>query len=373
MIYVATFLGSIFFGHLATRINPKTNRGLVIICSLISILIPSVLAGLRDVSIGTDVTHYLLKEFNVALSVDSFKDYLPLIWRKETGYLALVFLVAKCFGDIQWLLFFMSFITTTCFYIGAWRFKEKAALPLTLLIYFLCYYNISYNLVRQAISMAIIFCGIGYLFKKKYIKFLILVAIATLFHSSAILSIVHLFIFWFLDVNQPNNAEKKIFLRSTVLIFALAMAVLLFPTFITLLSNIGLIDSRFLYYVQNPSNTSSSNFETLIYAVEILAIVFWGKSLGKIIDNFEYFKTNLFYAFITILLTSFMLFGNRISQYFSTINILLIGQIPGVFSKKSSKVLCTVFITTLFFVYWFYVFVISGSAETYPFKFFWEE
>ena len=51
MVYIATFLCSIVFGHLATRINPKTNRGLVFLCSAISILIPSILAGLRDISV----------------------------------------------------------------------------------------------------------------------------------------------------------------------------------------------------------------------------------------------------------------------------------------------------------------------------------
>ena len=271
MVYIATFLSSMLFGYWATRINPKTNRGLVFLCSMISILIPSILAGLRDVSIGTDVTVYVLGDFNIALNTETYAQYALYIWEKEPGYMLLVFLIAKLFGSVQWLLFFIEFIIMVCIYIGAWKFRDKLSLPFVLLIYFCVFYNGSYNLVRQAISLSIVFVALSWLFEKRYVKYLVAVLIAMAFHTTAVIALVPFFVIWVLYDDYFLEGNRARTLRGYILILVVVGGCIALPYIISFLVNVGWLHSRYLAYFANES-LSSNMFDMLIYLIEIILI-----------------------------------------------------------------------------------------------------
>lgn len=370
MVYIATFLSSMLFGYWATRINPKTNRGLVFLCSLISILIPSILAGLRDVSIGTDVSGYIESEFNIAIAIDSFKEYFSLIWKKEKGYLLLVFVIAKYFGDIHWLLFFMSFITMTCIYVGAWKFRKDVSLSMILLLYFCFFYNDSYNMVRQSMSMSIVFMAIPYLFEKKYVKYLVFILIASLFHSTAVIGIAHFLIYWFLYTKKMTFGKNEKNLRSWILIAVLAGVCVLLPYICSSLVGIGLLDAKYLYYFKNES-VSNNLFQTIIYLLQIFMTVVYSCDIRQNMKESEFFKTNLFFTFITLQLTNVMYYGNRISLYFGIVNVVLIAFFLEISNSKRSKFFTVIIITFIALTYWVYVYVIGNSSNTYPYIPYW--
>lgn len=371
MVYIITFLSSMLFGYWATRINPKTNRGLVFLCSLMSILIPSILAGVRDVSIGTDVEYYLLPEFNVALNVDDFKTYIALIWEKELGYMLLVFVIAKLFGNIQCLLFFFQFITMLCIYIGAWKFRKSTSLPFVLFLYFFVFYNSFYNLFRQSISMSIIFLALSWLFEKKYIKYFIAVLIATAFHTTAVIAIIPFFITWFLyGENFRENTRAKT-LRGYILILVVIIGCIALPHLISFMVNVGWLHSRYLLYFSNDS-VSNNMFDTVIYLIGILLIFMFSKQLKETDEKFEFFKVNLFFAFITNQLANVMYYGHRISLYFGIINILFVAKLPKVLKNTNSKLILSIGLIVLYAFYWIYIYVINGHSETYPYLSYWQ-
>ena len=56
MVYIACFIASVFFAWLAKRAGNKTA---FILCSAFSLIIPIMLAALRDYSVGVDTINYL--------------------------------------------------------------------------------------------------------------------------------------------------------------------------------------------------------------------------------------------------------------------------------------------------------------------------
>ena len=372
MVYMVAFFSSMIFGYWATRINPKTNRGLVFLCSAISVLIPSILAGLRDVSIGTDITAYVISEFNIALNIDSFSQYTKWIWEKETGYMLLVFTVAKIFGNIQWLLFFIEFIIMVCVYIGAWKFREKVSLPFLLMIYFLFFYNLSYNMIRQAISMAIIFMATSWLFEKRYVKYFVAIAIAMLFHTTAFVGVISFFIFWFLNSSHLIDNARAKNLRGYLIMIVIAIGCISLPYITQFLVNSGILSSRYLLYFEGDIVTSYT-FENIIYLIEIVLVLAFSRNLETQIENFAYYKVNLACTFFTLQLSNTMLYGNRLSLYFAIINILLLAKMPWMMQNRYNRGIFISVTFAMFFVYWLYVYIINGASDTYPYITFWQE
>ena len=56
-VYLISFIISYLFTDRATIY--KKNKGLFFICSLIAIAVPAFIAGVRDITIGTDTINYI--------------------------------------------------------------------------------------------------------------------------------------------------------------------------------------------------------------------------------------------------------------------------------------------------------------------------
>lgn len=365
------FLSSILFGYWATRINPKTNRGLVFLCSVISILIPSILAGLRDVSLGTDVELYLVPHFEMALQTETFSNYMSLIWQKEPSYLLLVFLVTKIFGNIQWVLFFIEFIIILCVYIGAWKLRKQISLPFVLLIYYLIFYNDTYNLLRQAIAMAIVFLAVNWLFEKKYIKYLIFVFIASTFHTTAVMGFVVFIVYYFLEGDRFRSDISAKSMRGYVLLVCVISGCILLPNIVSALVNMGILHSRYLmYFVRESVSNNLSN--SLLYLLEIILVMCFSKVVQNKDNKFVFLKINLYFAFITLQLSQVMYFGYRMSLYFAIINVLLLARITQISENKKTNILVSLFIIGVLSVFWYYLYVIGGVSKTYPYLAYWD-
>ena len=114
--YVVVIIISLILLGLACWISPK-RKGLAFwSVSFIAILPPSVLAGIRDFTIGTDINHYVVTNFVQALGYDNFfefnkyilqiqSDFVGLPNNTESGYNLLVFLVSRFTQDAHWVLF----------------------------------------------------------------------------------------------------------------------------------------------------------------------------------------------------------------------------------------------------------------------------
>ena len=158
------------------------------------------MAGIRASTVGIDIGSYALPHFNRARNSLSFIEYIstngsPSL--NEIGWHALTYISTKTFDSLNWNFFFYNFFTCTFFYVGAWKHRKFASLPLIMLVFFLMQYNLTYNLMRQAIACSIIFMGFDNLEKRKYLKFFIYIIAASCFHASALFAVVFMLGFQF--------------------------------------------------------------------------------------------------------------------------------------------------------------------------------
>ena len=364
MIYVAMFFCSVIFAYMAEK-SSVNNRKQAIIFSVIAILIPSFLAGCRDASVGTDILAYVVGHFEVAQMADSLYSYLPLIFSKEPLYLVLVYFVAKIANNFQVLLFIFSLINISCIYFGAYRLREKIPVHYFMMIYYLMYYNDTYNTVRQHIAMSIIFLGIVYLLEGCYKKFIPYVAIASLFHYTAILSFSFIIIHYFL---KSNVLQKKKIVKK-ILIVACVIIICLFPQHVaTYAINLLGLNERYYEYFFNNSLTNSILL-TLMYIAEVMLVLMFSSVLKKGVVSFDYLQLNALMCLCLLQLSQVMFYGQRISAYYAIVNLILICQLPKIGKRKIDQRIIQILTIFVMFVYWYYIYVYGEASHTYPYIF----
>lgn len=354
MIYILCFVSSALFAHLATKQSKKI---CIVLFSIISVLIPSVLAGLRDTSIGTDVEYYLIPWFSIARYTDSFIEYLSL--GKEPLFLLIEYIVANFFGKINYLLFAIHLIIMSNIYMGAYRHKDKCSVPFVLMLFYFLFFNESLNLLRQYAALSIIFANVHYLEKKNYKLFALWVAVATLFHSTAIIALSLILLKIVVDI---KNDEYRSIIQSS-LISVVGIVCIFFSQIFTFIVSIGLIPERFLAYITKGS-VSGSNFATLLYSIEVFIIVCF--PLIKRCDN-RFYNLIAFVNLIVLQLSRSIYYGHRIGLYFAIINLLTLSVLANVFKKGVSRVLVSACILFVACFYWYYVYIAGGAGETYPY------
>ena len=109
----------------------------------------------------------------------------------EIGFVGLCVLLSRIFPNPQTGFHVLLFLSSTLSYFALEQWIEKHAKTYGVCIltfYFLL--NASYmSAIRQSMAMGLVLLGLNQLEKKKYIRFLVFVATAVFFHSSAIVAL----------------------------------------------------------------------------------------------------------------------------------------------------------------------------------------
>lgn len=378
MIYLAVFSFSILSAALAQVADSKEMKYYPALLSIIAVFLLSLLGGLRNETIGTDILYYVKGNFDAALWIKSFPKYFTAIYAKEPLYLVVVYLIAKLFGNFQVLLFFFQTMTIGCVYFAAWKSKKYVSPWFVLLLYCAMYYNDSFNMVRQHLAMAIVLLGSVYLVEENNKYCLICFFIAFLFHKTAILSLVLVPIYYYLKrtksifyfkKRKPSLYGKK--MRELTITITALVGILGIKIWCQLFIQIGILSSRYLYYFTD-DNISGHYLDTLLYSFEICVLVFYSKYFKNNMYNYRFYRTIAFLNVILLQLTLFMSYGHRLSLYFGIINLLTIAQIPQSFHKKSNRIIVYSFITLIAIVYWVKIYYIGHVSDTIPYLFFYQ-
>ena len=142
--------------------------------SLISILLPCLLAALRANTVGTDMLIYGERLFNTSLKT-SFYDFV-INRDKERLYYFLVYISSHVFEDIRFQYFFIELLTFAPIYLTLMRDKESNRYAwLGLWVYFFWLFPYSLNLMRQSIAISIIFWAFKYVEHKCLKKYVCII------------------------------------------------------------------------------------------------------------------------------------------------------------------------------------------------------
>lgn len=112
----------------------------------------------------------------------------------EPSFLLLCALSYKLTGTPIVAFGFYSIATVGFMISGIWYFRKYAKPTVSLFMYLGVYYFHSYNIFRQMLAVSMIFWGIRYIIERKPVRYFLVVGIAVLFHSTAILAVV---LYWY--------------------------------------------------------------------------------------------------------------------------------------------------------------------------------
>lgn len=395
-VYIAGFTLSTFLVRLAQQYSVKTKDIRFLVLSFLAMLIPCYIAGCRALTIGTDVEVYASPMFDIAKGSDSFENFLNTTWYMvyvkksisdiELGYNIIVYIAAKVFGSVQVLLFLTEVLVIVPVYIALVKMRKQLPMWVGVLTFYLMYYNLSLNIMRQSIGMAFILLAFSYLFNESKKGFVICFLIAFLFHKTSLLGIVVLFIYLYMVKERSLKSQSSLLCVQTVtrniytkkgkVVIGIGTHKLMIITVIGILTIvfyqivISVLDKLgFSFYTRYLLGGVSYLPKQIIVRLPflIIAMLVW-----KVLKEN---KLSLFYVALVIIdilmsqLAGADVQAIRVAMFFGIFNVFLVPMLYLAAPKKYRKII-RLFINIYLIAYWLYYFVLKASGETYPYIFY---
>ena len=179
-IYILLTVFIIIFGNIFEKKHKKIYAFMVFI-------IFTLIAGLRHYTIGCDTETYINIFNRIAYSGIYYSSWL------EPGWVYLNYFVSLISINSTFFLIIIAMVINggICYFI--YKYSDNMCESFLLIIFSRIFFN-EMNIIRQYFSNAIILFGIKYIQDKKFIKYGLCVAIATLIHTSSCILIVLYFI-----------------------------------------------------------------------------------------------------------------------------------------------------------------------------------
>lgn len=312
LFYAVLIMGASLFAYHAQKSLNSRFSSFYLLISFLFLFLP---LGLRQFS-GVDDTTYA----RIFYEVNSW-GWIKKFTRSslEPGYLILNRLVGLFTRNYIYMQIISSFIPLAIFYGSFKKYGEK--IDLTFAVFLLAttiYFQVlSVGLVRMFMAISIIFRGLYYLPLRNSKKYIAHVALASLFHYSAIFMII---LIYFTIDNRSFSLKAK---RFVLLAFLLVPLIFIFvPRYL-----VPLLGSRYSIYANlGPFLLSIWDFSTIPLLVIILFFYHYKDSLSH--DYFLVSMSTLTMTTILGIYGSLVPFGRLIYYTNSSLFILapLVGQ-----------------------------------------------
>ena len=360
LIYIITFIISGGFTFLAQKMFEKEKKNLGIFASFFAIILPAIVAGLRDSIIGTDTRAYI-RYFNYACDSNSFLQYNNLS-RLEIGYDLIIYIVSRIANNYHVFLFVTELLVIIPIYMRAYERRKENSMTLTMIVAYLLMFNMSLNINRQCIAIAIITYGLKYVENKNFIKFVITVLIAMTFHLTAIVTLPIYFIFWIVKTKHKGFAK--------VLIICLVLfCVLGIISIAQFLIDYGLLPNAYSDYLTVNSTAYIDEKQLLLRAIFIIIMIYGYRKLKKEDQFIESYTILIIVELILSQLGGIYTWLNRISFFYQMpIYIYILPCLRKAFKDdRLNKSFYNLLCITVLFVYWYYTTVYLGYYDTVPY------
>ncbi len=358
-IYLFTFLSTVIFTHIVDKHYDKKDI-IFYVCSLLTLLIPSFVAGCRSLTVGTDVKYYLVECFDLASNYSISELFFYSRW--DFVFTLLVSIGFYFFNDINVSLGLIEFWIILFVFLALLKLRNKVQMWMGMFVYLFLFFNPSLNLMRQSMAVSVCLYVFSHFISKDLFKTLVFMIVSYFCHSTSIFFLLALLMFRYFFYNRKNNT-----LIITLYCISLPLLLIFYNQLLGLLISMGLMSNHFEAY-QN-SHESYFSLTNALYPVVIFFIVYFiGKNKKTLDDTIWKFTLIILYSvFILNCLSVVSLWAFRISMYFTVLLVFCLPVIQQMMSLRFRNIYLLVLISFLF-VYWFYDVVINGSNETYPYK-----
>ena len=360
--YLVCFLFStalIALSEYSLRRNKKT---FAVFLGCAAVLTLSIMAGIRSYDVGTDIDFYILPFYRL---VQSYSTSFQSLWSANTENVEVLFLIleyifANVFHSPHYVMFALSLLTNGFVYNGIIKQRERMSATFAWLTYCLIYYNVSLNLMRQSVSIAILFYLFSDFKKLNWKRVIIFTVFAGLFHVSGFIG------FFFYAAYLMICRRSRIGGLRQVLFLAFMLLPVIIPFAIRIVINLEILNQRYNIYVENQASVAIGNliFRAL-FLISYMLFCYRTKSENK---SQYYF---LLYAGIMNMLfvTNNSILFVRLREYFEIFSLAYIPTSLQIYSQKNgTRLLVTLIMIVMMTIYWYYIFIFLGNGDTYPYS-----
>lgn len=361
-LFIYMLFLTITLGLLWLLQHTKIRGKLSIFGFLVVVCIPlSVLAGLRH-NVGTDFASYCnifeIIKYNTFSEAVERTDLEPL-------FVLIVKTISFFIKSNSFIFFAIEFMTLIPVAITIYRFRDKLSMPFAFLLYYLNFYHMSLNILRQMLAVSIVFFGLYYLIKKRYLVYCITNLLAVFIHTSTILCFSFLLVpllFSFLRGKLKRNKWIPDVIFYTIIVLS--------PVIIRRLISIVLSLSIFEKYAHRfVTGEVSIGIGTIAFAIMLILpviIIAWN-IINK--DESLMIMKNLYIMYLPFSFVGyFVTWASRINYYPLVIPVLFIPAVIRA-SRGYNKIFLTAYYLTVFVGIYVYDILIRNLNETFPYVF----
>lgn len=304
LLYINIVLLGTFSMYLAYRYHSMSK--VFIIVTICVFAIPAMFRY----DVGTDYVQYI-PVVNMIGNNPSLSQALMFTYKEPT--LGVIFyFAASLFKNIRVGFSVYALGTQALFILSCWKYRNIAKPYVSVFMYGCLYYYSTYNTFRQALAIAIIIWSLEYLLNKKYAWYLICVALATLFHYSALVSLILLFYF-----NPSKESKQKKVFKSYLIPTVCALFI---TQLIPLVRYIPILSVYAENYIRDYSFTSIFTPGTILEVYIVLGYIYYRKKsrVSRAINTVQITVLDkAFYCHELFYVLGFLLGDiQRIGQYF---------------------------------------------------------
>lgn len=366
MFYLTLFaLTSILF-YLAQR-SYERSRIVFYALSYAAILLLAFVAGVRDESVGTDIGVYGASTFAKAQAAKSFVEKVEIFGWIDSGYYAINYFAASLGGGLASALFLQSFIMTALVFHGMKTYMSTAPLWLAMLVYDLYFYNLTLNLMRQGVAMAILLWSMRFFETRQFRKLLLSAVLCFFFHKTSILAYLVVFLIYWV-AGKDERSQKKFIMWGCV---AGVVVVASFTAVLAYLASLSPELARFSAY-----GGEAGHFKSGVSTLDVLvrggglAVILLLSSRGLTTSGLKYTACLFFVMDLAMqFLGLYTYFATRMGYYFFIVEIpLLVSVLNDSKIRRRTLALANVFIVAYFCYYCVRFNFVQGNNETYPYS-----
>lgn len=377
---LATIIG-LYGTAIHANTDQRRRKRFVIVAFALMIL----LAGLRSTSVGIDLRQHYARNFTIIASY-AWSQLASFTTPYEIGYCYYTKFLTLISTDVQFYIFVTSFIIYAA--IGYFIYKESTDVVMsTELVILSCLYYMFMNIIRQGMAVAIVLVGFVWLDYsrrnlKDYVKFAIMIILASTFHNSAILC-MSIILF-----DRLKFTKKQILIGGaiTALIYTFYMQI-----YVRVVGFFG-SGNNYERYLTGSESVGNFNTQSLVnfllaffaFLLGYYVLVWKKKSVKNIfaedVEN-EYWlekseSTMLFLVLIASvcrLLLFRMNIMNRFTYYFIPFLYILYPYTIDKMTLRSNRLIMRNLVYCVFALYfvWMTTSYASPFYGTVPFEFFW--
>lgn len=338
---------------------------------IISVLLVSILAGLRDYSVGTDIKTYGNDLFYYARGNISFSDFIDRLSNIEPLYLLLVYVSAKISSSPHMLYFLTGLLIYGFMMAGMVKNSKTTSLTVSWFSFLCLLYGDTYNAMRQSLAIAVGFWAFEYFKENKYLKFSIGIIASFFLHNTAIIFLGIAFAYWILQKNNKNYMK-------VLLAVGITFAMTAFNQLLTFFMDVGIFDTKMTRYFIDESAGFSVN--AILIRLPFLALIlfdrkkFWKKNNERISGlkndaEGDFYILMLALELVTVLMSSFVSSLYRIALYFVPFRCMAYSRFCMIGMNRKSRIIRSGILLVYLLVIFIYQNQIKGNNEIYPYIF----